>query len=82
MSILWTASKVWEELVEKQILNGYKTIPYCKSKQFQEMPKVVEDIKSATDRQEVTAVLFLDLRKAFDTVLHRNYESSALTLLQ
>ncbi len=34
------------------------------------MQKVVEDIKSATNRQDVTAALFLDFRKAFDTVLH------------
>ncbi|KAI8490529.1 hypothetical protein Bbelb_317970, partial [Branchiostoma belcheri] len=80
VSVLNVASKVMEKMVHNQVSHFVNSTGQLTAHQsgFRKhhstgsaVQKVVEDIQSAQNNQKVTVALFLDLRKAFDTVNHQ-----------
>ncbi|KAI8495028.1 hypothetical protein Bbelb_270140 [Branchiostoma belcheri] len=77
VSVLSVTSKVMEKLVAKQVScymskNNLLTVYQSGFRRHHSTAtavlKIVEDIRSASNSRQVTVALFLDLRKAFDTV--------------
>lgn len=81
ISILPTVSKIAEKLIVKQIINHLNTTPYAlHSMQFGFRANYstetatcffTENIRALLDRGGVVGAVFLDLKKAFDTVNHK-----------
>ncbi|KAI8479169.1 hypothetical protein Bbelb_430920 [Branchiostoma belcheri] len=80
VSVLNVASKVMEKMVHNQVSHFVNSTGQLTAHQsgFRKhhstgtaVQKVVEDIQSAQNNKKVTVALFLDLRKAFDTVNHQ-----------
>ncbi len=79
ISILPAISKILEKLVAEQLINYLEKHDLLHSKQFGFRPKystemancfLTEFIKGALDNGNVVGAVFLDLKKAFDTVNH------------
>lgn len=81
ISILPTMSKIAEKLIAKQIINHLNTTPYAlhpmqfgfRAKYSTETATcfLTENIRALLDQGGVVGAVFLDLRKAFDTVNYK-----------
>ena len=79
ISILNKFNQLFEHLISKRIHSFFKKFDLFTKKQFGFLKKhctehaildLKEHVMENMERKEVTAVLFLDLQKAFDTVRH------------
>jgi len=79
ISVLTQFNQIFERLLSKRLLNFFEKFDIITKKQFGFLKKhctehaildLKEYIMKNIENQEVTAVLFLDLQKAFDTVNH------------
>ena len=79
ISILNIMSKVTERVVYNQLSEYFETNNLFSNSQYgfrkrrstkDAVPKLSDDIRTAMDNGYLTGALFLDLRKAFDTVNH------------
>ena len=79
ISILNQFNQIFERLISKRLHNFFNKYDLFVKKQFGFLKKhctehaildIKEYIMNSMENQEITAVLFLDLQKAFDTVQH------------
>ena len=79
ISLIANLSKLFEKIVQKQLVQYLKTNNILSSRQsgFRDghscetlLLKVTEEWKRAMDKSKVVAAAFLDLKKAFDSVCH------------
>lgn len=80
ISVLPVMSKIFEKILHKQLYEYLTSIDYLYNKQYGFRPKsntvsatvdLVTNIRLNIDQKKITLGIFIDLKKAFDTVSHK-----------